>query len=176
MGEITIQREWAMPNSSTFNINPITELVEKHLDDGLWIDPFAGGATYADVTNDLHPEIDTDYTMDAPDFLGQFDEGEIDGGVLFDPPYSPRQIKEVYDSIGLETTMETTQATFWSDCKEEISRISDGGATVLTFGWNSGGVGKTYGFKKEEILLVAHGGWHNDTICVVETYFGDENE
>lgn len=25
-----------------------------------------------------------------------------------------------------------------------------------------------YGFEIEKILLVAHGGWHNDTICTIE--------
>ena len=28
--------------------------------------------------------------------------------------------------------------------------------------------GKTKGFEIIEILLVAHGGWHNDTICTVD--------
>lgn len=32
----------------------------------------------------------------------------------------------------------------------------------------SGGIGKSYGFEIKKILLVPHGGWHNDTICVVE--------
>lgn len=169
---IQIDREWAMPNSWTFEIGPIRELVEREVadSDGLWIDPFAGKSDYADVTNDLHPDRDTDYTMKASEFLGQFDDGEVDGGVLFDPPYSPRQIKEVYDAVGIETTQETTQSTFWSDCKDEISRVCRRGTTVLTFGWNSGGVGKTYDFEKRRILLVAHGGWHNDTICTVEDY------
>ena len=27
---------------------------------------------------------------------------------------------------------------------------------------------KKYGFRIDEILLVAHGGWHNDTIVTVE--------
>ena len=170
--EITIRREWAMPNSWTFEIGPIQELVEREVEnsDGLWIDPFAGKSDYADITNDLDPERDTDYTMKASDFLEMFDENEVDGGVLFDPPYSPRQISEMYNKVGLETSMETTQATFWSDKKSEVKRIVDSGATVLTFGWNSGGMGKTYGFTKREILLVPHGGWHNDTICVVEQY------
>lgn len=169
---LEMNREWAMPNSSTFEIKPIEKLVTGYVQesDGVWIDPFAGEAEFADVTNDLNPEIETDYTMDAVDFLQMFDDGEVDGGVLFDPPYSPRQIKEVYDSIGIETTMETTQATFWSNCKDEISRICTDGSIVLTFGWNSGGIGKTNGFQKQEILLVAHGGWHNDTICTVEEY------
>jgi len=35
-------------------------------------------------------------------------------------------------------------------------------------GWNSGGIGKTFGFTQKEILLVPHGGPHNDTIVVVE--------
>ena len=30
------------------------------------------------------------------------------------------------------------------------------------------GDGKKYGFEIIEILLVAHGGWHNDTIVTVE--------
>jgi hypothetical protein len=25
-----------------------------------------------------------------------------------------------------------------------------------------------YGFEKQRVLLVPHGGWHNDTICTVE--------
>lgn len=31
-----------------------------------------------------------------------------------------------------------------------------------------GGIGIKYGFEIQEILLVPHGGWHNDTIVVVE--------
>ena len=40
----------------------------------------------------------------------------------------------------------------------------------MTNGWNSGGIGKSYGFKIARILLVPlpHGGWQNDTICTVE--------
>lgn len=169
---LSFDRAWAMPNSDTFDISPINSLVTEEIEqsDGLWIDPFAGGSHLADVTNDLNPDIDSDRTMDAVDFLQTFDDGEVDGGVLFDPPYSPRQIKEVYDSVGLEVTMETTQATFWTDVKTEIQRVCSAGATVVTCGWNSGGVGKGAGFEKRRILLVAHGGWHNDTIVTVEDY------
>jgi hypothetical protein len=42
------------------------------------------------------------------------------------------------------------------------------GGYVITCGWNSGGIGKTNGFEIIEILLVAHGGWYNDTIVTVE--------
>lgn len=39
---------------------------------------------------------------------------------------------------------------------------------MITCGWNSGGIGQGLGFEIQEILLVPHGGWHNDTIVVVD--------
>ena len=33
---------------------------------------------------------------------------------------------------------------------------------------NSNGIGKKYGFEQIELLMIAHGGQHNDTICTVE--------
>lgn len=71
-------------------------------------------------------------------------------------------------NVGLEVSSKTTQSTFWSNQKKEISRIVKVGGKVISFGWNSGGIGMKYGFEIERILLVAHGGWHNDTICTVE--------
>lgn len=38
---------------------------------------------------------------------------------------------------------------------------------MISFGWNSNGIGGDE-FEKVRILLVAHGGVHNDTICTVE--------
>lgn len=61
-----------------------------------------------------------------------------------------------------------TQSSFWSKQKKEISRIVKKGGKVISFGWNSGGIGKSYGFAIEKVILVAHGGWHNDTIVTVE--------
>lgn len=177
MSEIEFSREWCMPNSNTFEIKPIRETVQREIEDsnGEWIDPFSGESELADVTNDLNPEIESDYSLKALEFLQRFEDSSISGGVLFDPPYSPRQIKECYDSIGLEVTTETTQSTFWSDVKGEIARICSPGATVITCGWNSGGIGKNRGYSIREILLVAHGGWHNDTIVTVEDYTSEKS-
>ena len=50
----------------------------------------------------------------------------------------------------------------------EISRIVRPGGIVMCFGWNSSGIGKKRAFELIEILLVAHGGIHNDTIITVE--------
>ena len=54
--------------------------------------------------------------------------------------------------------METTQASFWSNLKEEIARVTKLGGICITCGWNSGGIGNKYGFEIEEIRMVAHGG------------------
>lgn len=164
---IDIQRQWAMPNKNTFDIKPIKELIQSELTNGTWIDPFANQNKLAAITNDLNPDFDTDYHMDALDFLKTFQNESVDG-VLYDPPYSPRQVTECYHGVGMNVTSETTRASFWGNQKKEISRIVKPGGKVITFGWNSGGIGRKYGFEITRILLVLHGGWHNDTICTVE--------
>ena len=164
---IIIERVWAMPNKNTFEIKPIHDLIVDELTDGLWIDPFANRNKLASVTNDLSMEFDTDYHLDAYDFLKLFDDNSVDG-VLYDPPYSPRQVSECYNNVGYNVTWDTTKASFWGNHKREISRIVKIGGKVITFGWNSGGIGYKYGFEIQKVLLVPHGGWHNDTICTVE--------
>ncbi len=164
---IKIERVRAMPNKHTFDIKPIHDLITEELTDGLWIDPFANQNKLATITNDLNLEFDTDYHMDALDFMKMFESDSVDG-VLYDPPYSPRQVSECYNNVGYNVTWDTTKASFWGNHKREISRIVKIGGKVITFGWNSGGIGYKYGFEIERILLVPHGGWHNDTICTVE--------
>jgi DNA modification methylase len=164
---VRIERVWAMPSSRTFEIKPIRELILDEMLQGLWIDPFANRNKLANVTNDLNPEFDTDYHLDALDFLKMFEDDSVDG-VLYDPPYSPRQVSECYNDVGYNVTWDTTKAAFWANHKREISRILKKGGKVITFGWNSGGIGMKNGFEITRILLVPHGGWHNDTICTVE--------
>lgn len=163
-----IHRKWAMPNKQTFTIKPIKEFIQPFiLPSNIIIDPFANNCKLATVTNDLDPEYDTTYNLDALDFLKTFKDSSVDV-VLFDPPYSPRQVSESYKKLGKTVNMQTTQSSFWSKMKDEIARITKPNGYVLSFCWNSMGVGKTRGFVIENILLVAHGGSHNDTICVAE--------
>lgn len=168
-------RVWAMPNAKTFMIKPIKELIVKHVKEGMTIvDPFANECGIQEsltnvnyISNDLDTQYDTLYHLDALDFLKQIPSNSADL-VLYDPPYSPRQVSEVYKSLDMTVNMQTTQASYWAKQKDEIARIVKKGGKVITFGWNSGGIGKTKGFLIEEILLVPHGGWHNDTICTVD--------
>lgn len=168
MSSIIFNRVWNMPNKNTFDIKPIKELIYKYYKDKyLSIDPFANKNRIAKFTNDLDPEMNCDYNMDAIDFLNMFEEKTVDF-ILYDPPFSPRQVSECYKKLGKTVNFKTTQSSFWGNLKKEVARVIKPNGIVITFGWNSNGIGKTKGFEIVEILLVAHGGNHNDTICVVE--------
>ncbi len=158
-----------MPNKHTFGIKPIKELIHRYAGEvnGVIIDPFANKNKIANITNDLDPQYNTDYNLDALDFLKLFDDNSVDM-VLYDPPYSPRQVSECYRALDMTVNMQTTQSSYWGNQKKEVSRIIKKGGIVITCGWNSGGIGKTNGFEIIEILLVPHGGIHHDTIVTVE--------
>jgi len=165
---IRITRVWEMPNSNTFDIKCINNLIHKYIKPNFEsVDPFANKNRTAKITNDLNPEFDTDYNLDAVDFLKLFDDSSKDV-VLYDPPYSLRQVSECYKSVGVEVTMQTTQSSWRRKHIDQIARITKPNGIVISFGWNSNGVGKVRGFEIIEILIVAHGGSHNDTICTVE--------
>jgi hypothetical protein len=167
-----INRIWAMPNRNTFSIKPIKELVNKYIlakprDQEIIIDPFANNCSIGTITNDLNPKFNTTYHMDALDFLKMLEDESADV-VLYDPPYSLRQVKECYEGVGITVTSEHTKASWRAKHLDEIARILKPNGVCLCFGWNSNGVGIKRGFDMIEILLVPHGGSKNDTLCTVE--------
>lgn len=165
---VTFSRVWEMPNSRTYNIRCIEKIIRKYMrPEHYSIDPFANESKLATVTNDLNPEYKTDYSLDAADFLKLFEKDSVDV-VLFDPPYSSRQVSECYKKLGMAVNMETTQGSFWTKMKKQIAHILKPNGLVISFGWNSNGIGQVLGFELMEVLLVAHGGVHNDTIVTVE--------
>lgn len=144
-----IDRVWAMPNHKTFEIQPVKELLEQEEKDlpGIIVDPFP------------HP-----FKQDAIEYLKSIQTESI-YKVRFDPPYSQRQLREMYDNLGLSLEMNNG---YWAKCRAEIARILKVGGKCISFGWNSNGIGLQYGFEITRIRLIAHGSQHNDTICVVE--------
>jgi hypothetical protein len=165
-----IHRTWAMPNSLTFLIPPVKDLLSQEITPGCWLDPFARDSNLSTmftriITNDLNPGCNTDYHMEAAEFLKLFENGYADG-ILLDWPYSPRQIKECYQGIGLKEY--NTKMDFYSRVKDEAARVVKQNGKVITFGWNSNGIGKCRGFEIIKILLIPHGGAKNDTIVTVE--------
>lgn len=155
-----------MPNSNTFMIPAIKKLIMKYYHKNS-IDPFANKNRIATITNDLDPQYKTDYCLDAIDFLKLFEDDSIEF-VLYDTPYSSRQVSECYKALKMTVNMETTQGSYWSKQKAQIGRITKPGGYVISFAWSSAGIGKKFGFEIIEILLVPHGGAHYDTIVTVE--------
>jgi hypothetical protein len=160
-----MEYRWCMPNHLTFKMKPVSAFIGEKK--GLTIDPFANRKHgLANITNDLNESCDTHFNLDALSFLKTFESQTVDR-LLFDPPYSLRQLKECYDGIGKNITSHESRH-FFSDLKNEIERVMKKGGEVFSFGWSSVGMGKKRGFIKNEILILCHGGIHNDTICLKE--------
>lgn len=157
-----------MPNKWTFQIKPIAELLSRYVGDGKgWIDPFAGMYSPAEITNDLNPKSPATFHLDALEFLKSL-KGQYEG-LLFDPPYTPRQVKECYNSIGRHMEQDDALLGYKrGQYKALIAPLIMPTGFTISFGWNSVGMGKKLGFEIIEILLVCHGSDHNDTICMVE--------
>lgn len=170
--EVTIAREWAMPNKNTFDILPIKTFVGKYMSMAgrISVDPFCGGRMIATYDNDINKSLPAQSHEDAEMYLRKLAyEGVSANLVLFDPPYSPRQISECYKGAGMECGMKETQSgLLYKRVRDAIIPILRHDGYVLSFGWNSVGMGKVRGFEIVEILLVCHGGAHNDTICMAE--------
>lgn len=165
-----MSRIWCMPNANTFSMKPVEQLLDRYLT-GTVVDPFARNSDRAkEYSNDLNPQTEAKYHMDAVDFCQMLVNNRVKANsVLFDPPYSPRQIKECYESIGRKTTFQDTQnARLYRQIKSLLSQILEQNGIAISFGWNSSGFGKKLGFEMLEIVLISHGGAHNDTIVTVE--------
>lgn len=166
---MNIERAWAMPSGNTFTIPPIKALVERDvMNGGVIIDPFANTSQYGTITNDLNPEHPTSYHMDALEFLKMLPDDSADL-VLFDPPYSITQASQLYKDYGKDKLdVSVANMKYWAMCKDNIARILKVGGVCISFGWNTNGVGIARGFEITDILIVAHGGGKNDTLCTRE--------
>ena len=172
MNGITFGRLFAMPNSETFLMLPVSELLRRYIPSVhslVVVDPFARNARWGTITNDLNHSTTAMYHLPAEEFV---QNTVADGGadvVLFDPPYSPRQIAECYQQIGREcSTQETQNGRLYKIVKDGLDRMLRPGGVAISCGWNSLGFGLNRGYEMIEILLVTHGGAHNDTIVTVE--------
>lgn len=168
---IKFSRGWAMPSHETFSIPPIAVFVEKYFKKSkISIDPFARNFTKATYTNDLNPDTLAQHHMDALDFIRMLHQQKaLADLIIFDPPYSPRQIKECYEGIGLKMGQsEAWRTNGWSKELDMTNDLLKVGGFFLYFGWNTNGMGRKRGYQIEEILLISHGSGHNDTICMAE--------
>ena len=170
---LNITRVWAMPDRETFSMQPIGDLVKRYLRESkISVDPFERNKRWATYTNDLNPQTEAEYHMDALDFLRMLREKLGEQGadlVIFDPPYSPTQIKRVYDSIGLNVGEEEAWRTHgWKKERDVINELLNIGGIVISCGWNSQGMGEGRAYEKEELLITCCGAGHNDILTLVE--------
>lgn len=168
---ITFTRCFAMPNAATFSVKPIGEFVQRFMADAkVSVDPFARNRDWATYTNDINPSTSAQSHQDAEAFLVELaGRGVTADLILFDPPYSPRQVSEHYKAAGLAVTSEDTQnGRLYRRVRDAIDKIVFPAGIVLSFGWQSAGMGIGRGYELFETMLVAHGGGHNDTICIAE--------
>ena len=164
---IKTDRKFARASAWTFTIKPIKELLDRYVVGGEWGDPYAGYNSPATFTNDLDPLAPTTHHLEARDFANQLDDNSLHG-VLFDPPYSYRQISEHYKSYGKTATAKDTSYNFYHRTMLALNpKIKEGGIAI-SFGWNSNGFPKKWGYEPVEYLIVAHGLHHNDTIVTVQ--------
>lgn len=164
-------RAFAMPNSATFSVQPIGDFVRAYLACAkVSVDPFARDRDWATYTNDINPKTAAQSHQDAEVFLrGLKARGVVADVALFDPPYSPRQISEHYKQAGIKVSTEETQsARLYKRVRDALDEIVAPGGLVLSFGWQSVGMGSGRRYEIIETMLVAHGGAHNDTICIAE--------
>ena len=143
-----INRFWAMPNHQTFKIPCIKQILKDELNNE-YLDPFP------------YP-----FETDGLKLLKKTKSNSIKN-LVFDPPYSLRQLKEMYNSKGNSLTQHETKY-YWKDLRDQIARVMKVGGKIISFGWNSTGIGKTRGFEIKRIWLICHGGHHNDTIITLE--------
>lgn len=145
---VAFKQIFAMPNKRTFQIKPIHQLISE---EKAWefIEPFP----YAENGK---------FKQEALEYLMSIKSNSVPG-VNFDPPYSPRQLKEAYDSVG--QSWDGTNS-LWSQWESEIARIIMPGGKCIKFGWNSHLIRND--FEITRFLLVNHGSHHNDTIVTVQ--------
>lgn len=165
-----------MPTPDTFDCPPIAAFVKKYIrQSNKSLDLFARNKHWATITNDLNSKTNAMFHYDSAVFMKAVVKARIKFDlVLFDPPYSPRQIKECYDGIGLTMGGKEALRTNWKIERDLIEKALTENGVVLSFGWNTVGMGKKRGFVIKEILLVCHGASHNDTICMAETRIANQ--
>lgn len=133
------------------------------------VDIFARNRRWATYTNDLNPETKAEYHMDAADFCEMLVAKGIRADlIIFDPPYSPTQMKECYDGIGIKHSDGGSNVKLYARVRRAFEPLVKVGGVVLTFGWNTHGMMTCRDYTREELLVVCHGQAHNDTLCLAE--------
>lgn len=106
------------------------------------------------ISNDLNPEFDTDYNLEFKDFARVMHMKKMAFDlVVFDPPYSLRQLKEHYDGIGKDLKLWQTH-NMWGEGKNMLAHHMPVGSVVISLGWTTYGFGRKRGFQKKAVHVL----------------------
>jgi hypothetical protein len=152
----------------TFRNNRIRQWVEDHCEGPHVLNLFAGKYRlnlpegWREMRNDLNPDMNADYHMDALDFVDQCKELSFKfSTVILDPPYSYRKCMTKYNGM---------VSSPFNQIKNKILNILEPNGITMTMGYHSNSMGKRRGFEQEHILLMSHGGAIHDTILSLERW------
>lgn len=165
-------REFAWPSKDTFSIPVLYDFVKRyHKHSAVSLDPFARNFTLATYRNDLNPNTLAEYHLDVFDFLklmlDKLGERSVDL-IIFDPPFSPRQLKESYEEAGKGfKTTDAWRTCGWRDEKALCNMLLKQNGVFLDFGWDNGGI-MFSGYEILEVGIVVHGGGSNATLCMAQ--------
>lgn len=152
---------------NTMTIPAIRPFVLAHCT-GKVLDVFAGktrlereGCEF--VTNDISEDCATNYHVDASSetFVKTLNsDGHFSfDTIILDPPFSLYQSKRRY------------RGEWYRDytlVKNNVDRLTKLNTKIISFGFNSTGMGRRRGYRKEELLVVNNKGNNNDTLILVE--------
>ena len=149
------------PKKYTFEMPKLKQWTEQNCI-GKVLNLFAGKTLLnIDETRvDLNKDMPADYYMDAYNFVRMAKENKwIYDTVIFDPPYNLRKSREKY--LGVYTSELRKIKTILPNILSENGRI-------ISYGYDTTGMGKKRGFEKIGICIINHAGDHNDTLCLIE--------
>lgn len=175
--EVILSRVWAMPSKWTFQVPVLRAIIDRYKQpEDTWIDPFAGQTSPAELTNDLNPDNPASFHLEAQEFVSLLIQNTesigVISGALFDPPYSLTQVSRSYQDMGLQFKGKENPTGGFPKVRDGIATLLKPGGYVISYGWNTVGMGKKRGFEPVEYLICSHGGNRNDTLVVVERKLG----
>ncbi len=149
------------PKRYTFEQPKLKKWIENNCE-GKVLNLFAGKVklNVDELRVDIDESMPTDYCMNAIDFVDMCIKNNTKfDSIILDPPYNIRKSREKYEGrwIGKLTKI-----------KNKLTEILNENGVIISCGYDSVGMSKKRGFKKESICLICHGGDHNDTICLKE--------
>ena len=157
---------YTLPNKWTFEIPEIKRYLEDVCAGKKVLFPYAGKTRIKSCkysrTIDINPDVLPDIVGDNKDVLLEMVASKVKYDIIvLDPPFSHFQSHATYKLDGKKHII----MTIVRDCCDKLLRPK---GLIITFGFNSVGMGKKRGYKKRELHVFCHGGNRNDTLMLVE--------